>query len=242
MSQPTLCERALAYFEQNLALRIDMREMLQHRNVPVLHLSDRACLLGYHGPDTAQLAADDADAGEKALRAAGPMRLVVAHGQPAFEAVHRVYPAYGCSRPCHLAYYPGTEPHAVPPSCTIAPYPQDRIDTVLEHYQNISDPAYIQDRIDKGDLFAGYYEGELCGFIGFHDDGSMGMLEVFPAFRRLGVGFALEQNLINVCLTRNRTPYCHIFEGNTASIRLQQKLGLLITPACEVAWLHPPRE
>ena len=154
----------------------------------------------------------------------------------------RVRPDFDCRLPCHQAYYPSTEPQSVVPSCTIAPYPIERLDAVLTHYRNVNDPSYIVGRIEAGELFAGYYADELCGFIGFHDDGSMGMLEVFPEFRRLHIGQALEQHLINVALSQGRVPYCHIFEGNEPSVNLQKRLGLFVTPDCCVAWMHAPRD
>lgn len=235
-------EQAIRYLSQNVPLHIDMLEALRRHDVPVLYVSDRACLLQTRHKGMAQLACDDADAGEAALRAAGELYLVVSHGKAAWDAVKRVYPTYDSRRPCHQAYYPSRTPHEVPPTCTIAPYPMDRLDDVMTHYDNVNDPAYIIDRIEKGDLFAGYLDGELCGFIGFHNDGSMGMLEVFPDFRRHHVGFALEQNLINEALRRGWVPYCHIYEGNTPSVNLQKKLGLHVTEDCCVAWMHAPRD
>lgn len=235
-------EQAIRYLSQNVPLHIDMIEAIRRGNADVLYLSTRACLLKNRRSDTLHLAADDADAGEAALGTQpSDFRLVVTHGQAAREATVRIRPTFGCRRPCHQAYYPEKKPQAVPNTCTIAPYPIERLNDVMTHYDTVGDPSYIIDRIEKGDLFAGYHDGELCGFIGLHDDGSMGMLEVFPAFRRLHIGTALEQNLINLCLSHGWTPYCHLFEGNTASIRLQRHLGLFVTPACEIAWMHEPR-
>ncbi|MBR0426054.1 MAG: GNAT family N-acetyltransferase [Clostridia bacterium] len=237
-------EQAIAYLEKNLSLQIDLIEMLRRGRAGVRYLSDHACLLeGAGRTGYVLLACDDPASGQEALRSMeAPYRLVVAHGRAAWDAVKRERPSFDCKRPCHLAYYPGKEPQPVPKACTIAPYPIERLDAVLAHYDNVNDPAYIVGRIEAGELFAGYYDGELCGFIGFHDDGSMGMLEVFEPFRRLHIGYALEQNLINIALSRGWVPYCHIFEGNEPSLNLQKKLGLSVTPACEVAWMHAPRE
>ena len=69
-------------------------------------------------------------------------------------------------------------------------------------------------------------EGELAAFAGVHAEGSMGMLEVLPAYRRRGMGEALEAWLIGWMLERGRVPFCQIFDGNEASLRLQKKLGL----------------
>lgn len=63
----------------------------------------------------------------------------------------------------------------------------------------------------------------------YHDDGSMGMLEILPPFRRRGYAAQLEAFLIAAALSDGRTPYCHVVDGNEASLRLQQKMGLICT-------------
>lgn len=40
-------------------------------------------------------------------------------------------------------------------------------------------------------MLGAYLHEELVGFIGVHDTGSMGMLEVLPQVRRHGIGFTL---------------------------------------------------
>ncbi len=235
-------DTAISYLSPNCLQHIDMIEALRRGNADVVSVSDTACLLKNRGNNALQLACDDAASGIAALQTAPEFGLVVTHGQAAWDAVKAVRPEFDCRRPCHQGYYPSKERHTVPPACTIAPYPIERLDDVLAHYDNVRDPNYIIDRIERGDLFAGYHDGQLCGFIGFHSDGSMGMLEVFSEFRRLHIGFALEQNLINVALDRGWTPYCHIYADNLPSIRLQEKLGLIVTPDCPIAWMHAPRE
>ena len=86
--------------------------------------------------------------------------------------------------------------------------------------------SYIRDRIGNGALW-GMFEGEqLAGFAGFHAEGSMGMLEILPPFRRRGYAMQLEVFLIAAALKAGRIPYCHVIDGNEASLRLQQRLGL----------------
>ena len=95
------------------------------------------------------------------------------------------------------------------------------------HYHMIDDPLnYFYQCIEREWIWGLYDEGQLAGFIGLHPEGSMGMLEILPEFRRKGYGYALEAHLIGVHLQRGWTPYCHVVDGNTASLALQAKLGL----------------
>ena len=95
------------------------------------------------------------------------------------------------------------------------------------HYHMIDDPLdYFYECIEREWIWGLYDAGQLAGFIGMHEEGSMGMLEILPEFRRKGYGYALEAHLIGVHLQRGWTPYCHVVDGNTASLALQTKLGL----------------
>ena len=101
----------------------------------------------------------------------------------------------------------------------------------------IRDRIYVRERITAGDVFGIYIEGKLCGFIGCHNDGSMGMLYVEDAYRRQGLAASLEGYLINKQREQGMIPYAHIVNGNEASIQLQERLGLnLSDPA--IWWLY----
>lgn len=76
----------------------------------------------------------------------------------------------------------------------------------------------------------------LAGFIGTHEEGGMGMLEVFEPYRRQGIAMALEKYLINRTLEKGFTPYCQVFTDNEASAGLQEKLGLKMCRK-EIYWI-----
>lgn len=98
----------------------------------------------------------------------------------------------------------------------------DRISSVY----SLADEKELASDLEKGNVFGLFIKGELAGFIGFHPEGSMGMLHVFDAYRRQGLGEKLERYDILTALSRNMIPYCHVFFSNAASLALQRKLGL----------------
>ena len=92
---------------------------------------------------------------------------------------------------------------------------------------NLLSRSGIEDHLARGWIRGGFAaDGALVGFIGEHDEASMGMLEVFPEARRHGFAQALEAALIGELLAAGRTPYCHVAPDNEASRALQAKLGL----------------
>ena len=77
-----------------------------------------------------------------------------------------------------------------------------------------------------GLVYGGFVNGKIIGMIGLHYQGSMGLLEVKPEYRRNGYGEIMEKFLINSRLEKGLIPYCQIIDDNAASLALQRKLGL----------------
>ncbi|MDO4292627.1 MAG: GNAT family N-acetyltransferase [Eubacteriales bacterium] len=109
-------------------------------------------------------------------------------------------------------------------------------DVVSRHYRLLHDRTYLQRRLACGVMLGAFLDGELAGFAGVHEEGGMGMLEVFEKFRGQGIGSALEAALIGEELERRHTPYCQIFSDNEISLALQKKLGLRIADR-KIYWI-----
>lgn len=100
---------------------------------------------------------------------------------------------------------------------------------IKDNYHLVSAEGYIEDCIERGVMVGAFKEDELLGFIGEHDEGSIGMLFVFPKYQKKGIGMALESYKINQLLSQGRIPFGHIILGNHKSIGLQKKLELRIS-------------
>ena len=103
--------------------------------------------------------------------------------------------------------------------------------------ESLANEQYIGECLQDG-MSGAFYKGELCGFIGVHEQESIGILEVHPKWRRKGLAVALEQVMIGKQLERGRLPYGEIVKDNTASIRLQKKAGM-ITDEKLTYWYFP---
>lgn len=234
-------QEILSYLEQDVVLRIDMIEAIRRGRGEILYAAPDAVLLKTRGW-LMLLCSDTLEAGVQALAHRDTScRGIVAHSEASRDAVTLVIPSFTHVSPCWQAYYAGTELRPVPDVCEIRPFKKEDIPFLMEHYRTVASEAYFEERIDENELFAGYRDGKLCAFIGFHDDGSGGMLEVLPEFRRLGIGSALEIFLHNEALKRGWTPYGQIFVGNEPSRKLQQSLGLTVSDGA-IYWMHEKRE
>jgi len=125
---------------------------------------------------------------------------------------------------------------------TNGPLPQERhdmrirqltIDDVPFVLQNYHHPGANREHIEARihEYMIGAFIDENCaGFAGIHEEGSIGLLEVLPEYRRQGIAEVLETHVIRWCIQKGRLPYCHVLTDNAASLALQQKLNLTLDP------------
>ena len=140
--------------------------------------------------------------------------------------------------PCRQVIFLGEAP-AMPniEGLAIASLTAADLDFVCDHYKMHLHRNYMKARLEAGDLFGAYYRGALAGFAGRHSDGSVGMLEVLPEYRRLGIGSALGCHVIRLVKSLSQIPYAHIFPDNGASLAMTGQLpGATFTDEL-VAWM-----
>lgn len=126
----------------------------------------------------------------------------------------------------------------LPAGVTLRPLTPDDLEFVVANYHNPGAyETHIRGRLAEG-MIGAEVNGELAGFVGVHQEGCMGLLEVVPKFRRMGLAEALEAAIIRQQVGRGRFPYAHIRTGNEASIALQKKMGMEFLER-KVYWLFP---
>ena len=148
--------------------------------------------------------------------------LAVVKSEDAFHALEREFGLTG-KNPCTQWVYCRPEPPAYP-ACDIRPLTMDYAQAAGEQYHQYYD--YVRERIATGRMWGLFEDGNLAGFIGTHTEGAMGLLEIYPAYRRRGYGYALGAFLIGQRLKEGAIPYCHVIDGNDVSLHLQNKLGM----------------
>lgn len=125
-----------------------------------------------------------------------------------------------------------------PEGVKIRPLTMEQFDFVRSTYLTVDSDDYIRERIEDGMLGA-WYHGELAGFIGTHDEGTVGLLEVLPAFRRKGIARALESEMVRRLRNQNRRAHGNIAVDNLLSKTVHEKIGVRIAQQ-PVYWLFPP--
>lgn len=100
----------------------------------------------------------------------------------------------------------------------------DHLAQISAHYP-MGGPDYLTFLLTRGELYGAFQGGELWGFIGRHAEGTIGLLEVLPQYRRRGAAALLESFMANLELSRGHIPYGQVFDGNEPSLALQRRLG-----------------
>lgn len=133
-------------------------------------------------------------------------------------------------------------PHPAPPAnvespVLIKPLTSEYIQEVVSLYSYDIGRDYIQNRILAGEMFGAFYGDTLAGFIGLHEEGSMGMLEIRSEFRHQQIASHLLIRLCSHVLSKGQTPFSQFKTNNIPSQKLHEKMGFTISEPF-VYWLE----
>ena len=241
--------RALAALEPFGALTIDMQEAIRRGNAEIFFADERAVFLR-HTCGVCMLWCADREAGERALEERRKsladeadetlgMFLCVAHGEAAKEAVlskTKLVTERGCIQFCRYS----KEKLPMKNIGAIRPLDMGDLDEVNARY-DMGGAEHNARAIREGLMFGLELEGRLAAFIGMHFEGSIGMLEVFPEYRRMGLGTELESYMHNMHIDKGWIPYGQVYTDNAASLEMQAKFGLTRSDEL-IWWTFPPED
>lgn len=225
----TQVEQALHFLESDPLLHIDMLECIRRGNAEWIYAGDHGALLCDRPSGTYMISADTEAVARECLEKLDRIELLVCHQELYKDMVSSVY-GLTMSERCYQAAYLGKKALPEPDAdWKIRPLDESYLAFVREHYQMVPEEGYIHDRLTSGMMYGIFVDDVPAGFVGMHAEGSLGMLEILPEYRRKGLAYALEAYAINRMLERGWTPYGQVIDGNLASMGLQKKLGLSIS-------------
>ena len=101
------------------------------------------------------------------------------------------------------------------------------LEVIKQHYtiERLSTDTYILGRIKDGMLGA-FVDGKLAGFIGIHDSGPIGLLEVFDEYRGQKIAQTLQAAIMNRLIDQGKTVFLQVNVTNEVSLHIQKKLHM----------------
>ena len=233
-------EAALSYLSRNKLLYLNMLEVLRRGSAELLYAGEDGVLLYDRGAEAHMLSARDRAALERFLPLLEGSGAVVGHEMwYRDELTERL--GLWQEAPCYQAAWLGDAPPELPPfDGELRPLGMEWAPFVLEHYSNsgIGGLPHIREAIRTGMLGA-FADGELAGFVGFHPEGSIGLLEVLPPYRRRGLGEVLLLGAVRLALARGQYAFGQVLVDNAPSLALQKKAGLTVSEDT-LYWLFRP--
>ena len=223
-------ERARAWLERDKVLHANLLEVLRRGSADALVAEEGGVLLHDTGCGAWMLAAEPEAAPAFLDRVPAGCGLFVGHDMAYFDLA-RARLGLPEQEICWSAAYLDREPLSLPAfggelwllDRSWAPW-------LAAHYSHdFGGAAYMERAADRG-IIGAFVEGRPAGFVGFHDEGSIGMLEVLPAYRRRGLGEILQRAAVNLALERGQLPFGQVIDGNTASLELHRRLGWTLCP------------
>ncbi|MGX8699961.1 GNAT family N-acetyltransferase [Caproiciproducens sp.] len=228
-------KQAVSYLSKDMLLHIDMLEILKQNNTEILQASDRGVLLYNESCGVYMISAQDGRTAKKMLSSVRQPEVIVTHQNFCIDTVQKQF-RFRRKTACHQAAYFKRNPLPVPESAAvIRPLDESYLPFLQNHY-SLAGVVSVQELLESSSMFGAFIDGAPAGFIGIHAEGSMGLLEVLPEYRRQGVAVVLETFLVNRFLAEGRVPFAQVIAGNTASLRLQQKLGFTVSEQA-ICWL-----
>ncbi len=222
------------FLETNPVLHMMMIESVRRGNADILADRPDGVMLLDRPSRTHMLAAANPDAAREMLDRVESFAMLTMHDEHTLGEARRRYQSK------HFldlvqAVYPKKAIDRIPGD--IRRLDMSYFDFMRAHYDNIDDDGYIAERLSGGEVYGIFVDGALAGFMGTHQEGSLGMLEILPAYRRRGLAEALERHVIDIHLSRGWMPFSQIKPDNPASLSLHEKLGFEISTE-HMYWLY----
>lgn len=232
-----MLQQALYYLEREPLLHIDMLEAIRRKKANILAASEKGALLYHTCSEVYMMSAKDPDTARDMLIKIHKAILFVAHQPfmiPLAEQALRLKRSLVCVQAAYLKQEPVAMEYE---DVQIQRLDESHLKFIQDWYSHELDESYLLERLNAGVLYGAYVQGGLAGFIGEHAEGSIGMLEILPQYRRRGLGEKLEAYKTNEHVKAGFVPFGQIVTGNTPSLELQKKLGYTISEDT-IAWLQ----
>ncbi len=228
--------KAYEYLNKDRLHHIDMLETLNRGIGEVVYADDGGVVLlntGY----TYMISTESEETLEKICAMIKRPELIAMHQARLVPLLQEKY-RYRHTMEClQCAYLPDEKlDEKLPEGLELRELTPDNTEFVIKNYDHLSDEKYIIERIEAG-MIGAFCGDEIAGFIGTHAEGTIGMLQVVPEFRRRGIAYTLEAAMINRMLEKNWVPHAHIVTTNSASVRLQEKVGMVFSGET-VTWMY----
>jgi GNAT superfamily N-acetyltransferase len=230
-------QKALEYLNKNSIKHIGLIECVKYDEIEYIYCEDDGVFIFDKTAKIHMIATDSAHIANKALGLCSKTDLMVCHNGYEYDIASNKYQLFGLNK-CYQVVWTQKERPVLKGVCDIKRLEptEDNIDFVYNNYTLKFTRSHIEYILSSVGLYGAYVDGQLVGFIGRHEERSLGLLEVVPEYRRRGIATELENYMINKLLDNGEVPYGHIIYSNEKSIAMHKKYGFTFSDT-PVYWI-----
>lgn len=220
-------DKALEYLAKDSLLHMDMLEAIRRGNALIMYASSAGVMLKEKYSGAYMLSQMDMNLGIKLLEKLHKPKLIEVHQENLAQyALGRF--GFSDMLECFQVVYTSKAKPEKTRNLVIRRPTNEELVIIKRNYNKISDEEFYKIN-DMGNLYVGIADGKMVGFVGSQLEGSIGLLQVFPEFRRMGFGTELEKYMIWLMMDKGYVPFGQVESHNEKSLAMQKKLGLEIS-------------
>lgn len=220
-------DKAIAYLEKNSLLHMGMIEPIRRGTADILYAERDGVLMKEQKSNAYMISVNSFEKGCRLINKISRCSLIAAHQKYMADYIFSKF-KLAEKVACVQAVYTDKTKLYINEELKIKQLGENQAGIILDNYDKLSADE-IKELLKMGNLFGGYKDEALVGFIGSHLEGSIGLLNIFPEYRRLGYGTILESYMVNKMLEKSLVPFGQIETNNQKSMALQSKLGFKIS-------------
>ena len=169
------------------------------------------------------------ESAERILRLFGKPDILVCSSEEEAQIALSVFPYMKTAKPCYQVRYDGVKEDPLPVGFSVKKLIPDEetVKFVAATYSLHYGEAAIREVIGNLGMY-GVFSGErIAAYIGRHEEGSVGLLEVMPGFRRHGLGTYLVKYMAARVIEEGEIAYAQIVADNEKSLNMHLKMGFV---------------
>lgn len=232
-------EKTLELLYKDYLHHVDMIECIKNNDYKIIEHNENGVLIGDRENILVMITAFKLESAKKLInKIPNQSKMIVAHQQFYYQYLKEMFNVYD-EMICYQSVYTNNKPFNIEMGdIKVKLLNEEYSKIIFNNYssKDTVDIEYINERINSETVLGAFINEELVGFIGTHEEGSIGMLEVLPAYRNRGIGVLLQKYATNLALKQDRIPYGQVKINNIKSINLQKKLGFELSKG-RVYWL-----
>lgn len=222
----------IEFLKKDFLLNVDILDCIKGNNHKIIAINENGVLIEHKYSKVIMISANKLESAKELIdKIPDSTELVVGHQDLYYDYLKEKFMPLNEMECCQAVYTERKELPIISCAATIKLLSDEYTNEVFNQYNSnfTTKVEYIRQRIESETMFGAFIDNKLVGFVGTHEEGSIGLLDVIPQYRKLGIATVLQTYATNLALTQNRIPYGQVVTGNEASIKLQEKLGFKIS-------------